>query len=326
MNIFPRLVWAAVAALAAVAIAGSAAAQQAAYPTKSIRLLVPFPPGGGTDLMARIVAQKTSEAFGQSVIVDNRPGAGGTIGAEMAVRAAPDGYTLIVVSGSYATNAGVYKLAYDPIKDIQPIILVGESVFLVVVHPQVAAKNLKDLIALARSRPGAVNYGSTGTGGITHLAAAYFDLMAGTRMTHVPYKGTGPALSALLGNQIHLMFGAMPAALPHAKSGRLRGLAVTGPKRAEVAPEVPTVGEIVPGYEVVLWWGVFGPKGLQRDIVTLWNREIGKALQSREMKERMAGEGLRPVGGTPEHFLKVIQRDVEKWRKVVKDAKVTTAS
>ncbi|MBI3917619.1 MAG: tripartite tricarboxylate transporter substrate binding protein, partial [Betaproteobacteria bacterium] len=159
MNIFPRLAWAAAAALATVAIAGSAAAQQAAYPTKSIRLLVPFPPGGGTDLMARIVAQKTSEAFGQSVIVDNRPGAGGTIGAEMAVRAAPDGYTLIVVSGSYATNAGVYKLAYDPIKDIQPIILVGESVFIVVVHPQVPAKNLKDLIALARSRPGTINYG-----------------------------------------------------------------------------------------------------------------------------------------------------------------------
>jgi tripartite-type tricarboxylate transporter receptor subunit TctC len=315
-----------VAMLTAFQAAGAAAAQQAAYPTKPIRLLVPFPPGGGTDLMARVVAQKTSEVFGQSVIVDNRPGAGGTIGAETAVRAAPDGYTLIMVSGSYATNAAVYKLAYDPIKDIQPIILVGESVFIVVVHPQVPVKTLKELIVLAKAKPAGLNYGSTGTGGITHFAAEYFDLMAGTRMTHVPYKGTGPALNALLGNQIHLMFGAMPAALPHAKGGRLRALAVTGPKRTEVAREVPTVGEIVPGYEVVLWWGVFGPKGLPKNVVPLWNQEINKALQSREMKERMAGEGLEPVGGAPEHFLKVIQRDVEKWRRVVKDAKLTIAS
>ena len=304
----------------------SASTQQGSYPTKPIRLLVPFPPGGGTDLMARIVAQKTSEALGQSVIVDNRPGAGGTIGAETAVRAAPDGYTFIMVSGSYGTNAAVYKLAYDPIRDIQPIVLVGESVFIVVVHSQVPAKNLKELIALAKSRPGAVNYGSTGTGGITHLASEYFDLLAGTKMTHVPYKGTGPALSALLGNQIQLVFGALPAAIGHVKAGRLRGLAVTGPKRVDVAPEVPTLGEIVPGYEVVLWYGVWGPKGLPRSIVARWNEEIGKALQSREMKERMAGEGLEPIGGTPEHFLKVIQRDVEKWRKVVRDAKITVAS
>jgi tripartite-type tricarboxylate transporter receptor subunit TctC len=260
------------------------------------------------------------------VIVDNRPGAGGTIGAETAVRAAPDGYTLIMVSGSYGTNAAVYKLAYDPIRDIQPVILVGESVFLVVVHPQVPAKSLKELIALAKGKPGAVNYGSTGTGGITHLASEYFDLLAGVRTTHVPYKGTGPALNALLGNQIQYMFGAFPAAIGHVKGGRLRGLAVSGPKRSEILPDVPTAAEIVPGYEVVLWYGVWGPKGLPRQVVTLWNQEIGKALQSREMRDRMAGEGLDPMGGPPERFLQVIQRDVEKWRKVVKDAKVTVGS
>jgi len=311
--------------LAALLIAYPASAQPTAYPTKPIRLLVPFPPGGGTDLMARVIAQKTSEAFGQSVIVDNRPGAGGTIGAETAVRATADGYTLIMVSGSYGTNAAVYPLAYDPIRDIQPVILVGESAFIVVVHPQVPARSLKELIALAKSRPGTLNYGSTGPGGITHLASEYFDLLAGTRMTHVPYKGTGPALSALLGNQIQVVFGALPAAIGHVKAGRLRGLAVTAAKRVDVAPDVPAVGEVVPGYEVVLWYGVWGPKGLAKSIVTLWNREIGKALESRDMKERMAGEGLAPVGGAPEHFLKVIQRDVEKWRKVVKDAKVSVS-
>jgi tripartite-type tricarboxylate transporter receptor subunit TctC len=326
MNALPHRAWAALAVLAAAGLSGPSTAQQSTYPTKPIRLLVPFPPGGGTDLMARVVAQKTSEAFGQSVIVDNRPGAGGTIGAETAVRATPDGYTLIMVSGSYGTNAAVYKLAYDPIRDIQPIVLVGESVFLVVAHPQVPARSLKELITLGKGKPGAFNYGSTGTGGITHLASEYFDLLAGIRTTHVPYKGTGPALTALLGNQIQFMFGAFPAAIGHVKGGRLRGLAVSGPKRSELAPEVPTVSEIVPGYEVVLWYGVWGPKGLPRNVVMLWNQEIGKALQSREMKERMKGEGLEPIGGTPEHFLTVIRRDVEKWRKVVKDAKITTSS
>ena len=304
-------------------LAAAAFAQAASYPTKPIRLLVPFAPGGGTDIVARTIAQKMSDSFSQSVIVDNRPGAGGTVGAETAVRAQPDGYTLIMVSGSYATNAAVYKLAYDPINDIQPISIIGESAFVLVVHPSVAAKSVPELIGLAKAKPGALNYGSTGAGGITHLASELFDLLAGTQMTHVPYKGTGPSLTALLGNQIQLMFAALPATITHVKTNRLRGLAVTSEKPVAPLPGIAPLNETVTGYEVVLWWGVFGPKGLPRDIVALWNKGIEQVLQTKEMQERLAGEGVDPLGGPPERFRNAIKRDVEKWKRVVKDAKVS---
>lgn len=303
--------------------AGHAAAQAGKYPTKSIRMIVPFAPGGGTDIVARHIAQKMSETLGQSVIVDNRPGAGGTVGTETAVRANPDGYTLINVSGSYATNAAVYKLAYDPVNDIQPISIFGESAFIVALHPSVAAKSIPDLISLAKAKPGVLNYGSTGTGGITHLSSELFDLLAGTRMTHVPYKGTGPSLTSLLGNQIQVMFAAMPATITHVKQNRLRGLAVTSGKPAPALPGVPPVNEFVKGYEVVLWWGVFGPKGLPKDIVGAWNSGIDQILKAKDMQERMASEGIDPLGGPPERFRAAIKRDVEKWQKVVKQAKIT---
>ena len=310
--------------LVLVAVAAPAHAQK--YPTRPIRLIVPFAPGGGTDIVGRAIAQKMSETLAQSVVVDNRPGAGGTIGAEMAVRATPDGYTLIMVSGSYGTNAALYNLAYDPINDIQPIAMIGESAFVIVVHPTVAAKNIAELIALAKAKPGALNYASTGTGGITHLATELFELMAGIRMTHVPFKGTGPALTALLGNQLQVMFAAVPAAAPHVKANRLRGLAVSTEKPSGPLPGVPTVGETVKGYDVVLWYGVFGPKGLPRDVVSVWNKGIAQALQGKEMQDRMASEGLEPAGGTPEQFRAVIKRDVEKWKRVVKQAKITVQS
>jgi tripartite-type tricarboxylate transporter receptor subunit TctC len=312
-----------------VALAGAAlaicaeAAETGRYPTKPIRMLVPFAPGGGTDIVARVIAQKMSETLNQSVIVDNRPGAGGTVGAETAVRASPDGYTLIMVSGSYATNAAVYKLAYDPINDIQPISVIGESAFVLTLHPSVAAKSVADLIGLAKTKPGQLNYGSTGTGGITHLASELFDLLAGTRMTHVPFKGTGPSLNALLGSQIQVMFAAMPAAIPHVKANRLRGLGVSGDKPAGALPGVPPLSETVKGYEVVLWWGVFGPKGLPKDIVNVWNTGIEQILKSKEMQDRMANEGIDPLGGPPERFRAAIRRDVEKWRKVVAQAKIS---
>ncbi|HEX2828936.1 MAG TPA: tripartite tricarboxylate transporter substrate binding protein [Burkholderiales bacterium] len=309
-----------------VLIAVSMPAQAQKYPTRPVRLIVPFAPGGGTDIVGRTIAQKMSEALSQSVVVDNRPGAGGTIGADMAVRATPDGYTLVMVSGSYGTNAAVYKLAYDPINDIQPIAMIGESAFVVVVHPSVAAKSIAELIALAKARPGAFNYGSTGTGGITHLGTELFELMAGVKMTHVPFKGTGPSLNALLGNQLQLMFAAVPAAAPHVKNNRLRGLAVSTEKPSGALPGVPTIGETVKGYDVVLWYGVFGPKGLPKDVVNVWNQGIGQALQAKELQDRMAGEGLEPAGGTPEQFRAVIKRDVEKWKRVVKQAKITVQS
>lgn len=300
----------------------SEAAETGKYPTKPIRMLVPFAPGGGTDIVARVIAQKMSEMLNQSVIVDNRPGAGGTVGAETAVRASPDGYTLIMVSGSYATNAAVYKLAYDPINDIQPISVIGESAFVLSLHPSVPAKSVGELVSLAKSKAGQLNYGSTGTGGITHLASELFDLLAGIHMTHVPFKGTGPSLNALLGNQIQLMFAAMPAAIPHVKANRLRGLGVSSEKPANALPGVPPIGETVKGYEVVLWWGVFGPKGLPKDIVNVWNGGIEQILKTKEMQDRMANEGIDPLGGPPERFRAAIRRDVEKWRKVVAQAKI----
>jgi tripartite-type tricarboxylate transporter receptor subunit TctC len=299
------------------------AAAQGKYPTKPIRMIVPFAPGGGTDIIARVIAQKMSESLGQSVIVDNRPGAGGTVGAEMAVRASPDGYTFAMVSGSYATNAAVYKLPYDAINDMQPISVIGESAFVVVLHPSVAAKSIPDLIALAKAKPGALNYGSTGTGGITHLGTEFFQMLAGTKITHVPYKGTGPSLTALLGNQIQLMFGAMPATMPHVKANRLRGIGVTSAKPAAALPGIPAVGETVKGYEVVLWWGVLAPKGLQKHIVGVWNQGIEQVLKSKDMQDKMASEGIDPLGGAPERFRDAIERDVGKWKKVVASAKIS---
>jgi tripartite-type tricarboxylate transporter receptor subunit TctC len=303
--------------------AAHAAEQTGKYPTRPIRMIVPFAPGGGTDIVARVIAQKMTETLGQSVVVDNRPGAGGTIGAETAVRASPDGYTVAMVSGSYATNAAVYKLAYDAVNDIQAISIIGESGFVLSLHPSVSAKSVGELIALAKSKPGALNYGSTGTGGVTHLASELFDLLAGTRMTHIPFKGTGPSLTALLGNQIQVMFAALPAALPHVKANRLRGVGVSNEKPVPTLPGIPAIGETVKGYEVVLWWGVFGPKGLPKDIVNVWNSGIEQSLKTKEMQDRMASEGIDPLGGSPERFRTAIRRDVEKWRKVVAQAKIT---
>ena len=311
-----------IAALVLAACPAQAQGTRDNYPNKPIRLLVPFAPGGGTDIVARALAQKLTESFKQSVVVDNRAGGGGTLGAEIAERAAPDGYTMIMVSGSYSTNAAIYKLPYDPVNDITPLGLLGETGFLVCLHPSVPIKTVKELIAYAKKNPQKLNYGSTGTGGITHLASELFNLMAGTKMTHVPYKGTGPAMNDLLGGQIQLMFGAMPAMVPQVKTNRLRGIAVTTTQRNNAVPDVPTIAEALPGYEAVLWYAAWGPKGLPKDIVQLWNREIDRIVHTPEMKERMAGEGLEPAGGAPERFRDVLKRDVAKWTKVVKAAGV----
>jgi len=304
----------------------SAAAQAEKYPNRPIRMLVPFAPGGGTDITARLIAANVTAAFGQQVIVDNRAGGGGTIGAETAVRAAPDGYTIIMVSGSYGTNAALYKLPYDPVKDIQPIVMIGDTGFILAVHPSVPAKTIPDLISSAKAAPGKLNFASTGTGGITHLATELFNLLAGTQMTHIPYKGTGPALADLIGGQVQLIFGAMPATLPHVRSGKLRGLGVSTAKRSNAIPELPAVSEVVKDYEAVLWYGLWGPKGLPKPIIARWNQEVAKALQTDELKKRLAADGTEPAGGPPEQFLAIIARDVEKWRRVVKAANVKVSS
>jgi tripartite-type tricarboxylate transporter receptor subunit TctC len=276
--------------------------------------------------MARLIAANMSAALGQQVIVDNRAGGGGTIGAETAVRATPDGYTIIMVSGSYGTNAALYKLPYDPVKDIQTIVMIGESGFVLALHPSVPAKTVSELIAHAKANPGKLNYASTGTGGITHLTSELFDLMAGTKMTHIPYKGTGPALSDLLGGQVQLIFGSMPATIPHARTGKLRGIGVTTAKRAGPLPEVPAIGEFVKDYEAVLWYGLWGPKGLQKPVTARWNEGVARILKTPEMQKRLAGDGVEPAGGPPEQFQKAIARDVEKWKKVVKAANIRTSS
>jgi tripartite-type tricarboxylate transporter receptor subunit TctC len=317
------------AILAATAIYASpavATAQADKYPTRPIRMLVPFAPGGGTDITARLIAANATAAFGQQVIVDNRAGGGGTIGAETAVRAAPDGYTVIMVSGSYGTNAALYNLPYDPVKDIQSIVMIGDTGFVLTLHPAVPAKTVPELIAYAKANPDKLNFASTGTGGITHLATELFNLLAGTKMTHIPYKGTGPAIADLLGGQVQLIFGAMPASIPQVKTGKLRGIGVTTAKRVAALPDTPAIGEIVKDYEAALWYGMWGPKGLPKTVVTRWNQEVARALQTEEMKKRLAADGVEPAGGPPEQFLNAIARDVEKWKKVVKAANIKVTS
>jgi len=309
----------------ALALGPTIAAAQATYPVKPVRLIVPFAPGGGTDIIARVLSVHLTEAFGHSVIVDNRPGAGGRIGEEMIVRAAPDGYTLGVVSG-YGTNAAIYKLPYDPVNDIQSVIAIGEAGFVISVHPSVPAKTAAELIALAKASPGKLNYGSSGTGAITHLASALFDLMAGIQTTHVPFKGTGPALAALLGGQVEFMLGSMPATAPHVKAGRLRGVAVTTRKRSSALPEMPPLADTVPGYEAVIVYGVTGPKGLPAEPVRAWNAAVNKVLQTAQMKERLIADGIEGLGGAPSVMHEAIKRDVEKWRRVVRDAKLSFSS
>ena len=314
------------ALLGAILLAPIVAVAAQPYPTKPVRLVVPFPPGGGTDIVARTIAQKATEALGQSVIVDNRAGGGGTIGSETVVRSNPDGYTLAMVSASYATNPALHKLPYDPVKDIQPIVMIGQSGWALTLHPAVPLKSIKEIVAHNRASPGKLNYASTGTGGATHLATALFELMTGAKMTHIPYKGTGPAMNDLIGGQVQLMFVALPAVIPQVKAGRLRALGVTTLKRTGTLPDLPAITEAVPGYEAVTWYGMLGPKGLPRSVVSRWNGEVARMIQGDDMKGRMTLEAIEPAGGPPEEFLGVIRRDVEKWTKVVKAAGITLSN
>ena len=310
----------AVFALLALA-AGFAQSQQ--YPTKPVRIIAPFAPGGGTDFIARLIAQKLTERLGQQVIVENKPGAGGNLGAEFAVKSAPDGYTLLLVAGSYTVNPSLYKLSFDPVNDITPIVQLSQGPFVVAVHPSVPAHNLKELIELARRQPDKLSYASAGSGSITHLASELFLDMAKIKIVHIPYKGTGPALNDTIAGSTQLIFGSVSTTLQFIKSGRLRGLAVTTPKRIPALPDLPTVAEAgVPGYEVVLWHGLVAPKGVPRPIVDRLNREANEVLKAKEMEDLLATDGVAPAGGTPEQFRAVIKADIERWRGVVKQANI----
>ena len=300
-------------------MAGGACGQQ--YPSKPIRIVAPFAPGGGTDFIARLIAQKLTERLGQQVIVENKPGAGGNLGAEFAVRSAPDGYTMLLVAGSYTVNPSLYKLSFDPVNDITPIVQLSQGPFIVAVHPSVPAKTLRELIDLAKQQADKLSYGSAGTGSITHLASELFLEMAKIKVTHVPYKGTGPALNDAIAGNVQLIFGSVATTLQYVKSGRLRSLAVTTPRRIAAAPEVPTVAEAgLPGYQVILWHGLVGPKGMPRAIAERVNREVNEALKAKDMEQLLSTDGVSPAGGTPEQFQTQIKADIERWRTVVQRA------
>ena len=298
-------------------MAGTALSQ--AYPSKPIRIVAPFAPGGGTDLIARVAAQKMSEALGQQTVVDNRPGAGGVLGAELGAKSPPDGYTFTLIAGSYAVNPSLFKLTFDPLNDITPVIQLSQGPFLVVVHPSLPVKNIKELIALAKAKPAQLTFASSGAGSITQLATELFADMAGIKMIHIPYKGTGPALTDTMAGQVQMLFGSVGATLPQMSSGRLRAIAVTTAKRIAAAPDVPTIAESgVKGYEVILWHGLIAPKALPKPILDRVNGELNKALKTKEMLDRLAGDGVSAAGGTPEQFAALIKKDIEVWRAVVK--------
>jgi tripartite-type tricarboxylate transporter receptor subunit TctC len=305
-------------AMVGILTTGSAHAQQE-YPSKPIRLIVPYAPGGGADVMARVLAQKLTESFAVSVIVDNRPGGSGTIGTETGLRATPDGYTMMLVSVAHAANAAFHKLPYDLVIDAAPIALIEEAGFLVALHPSLPMRNIEDLIAYTKANPAKLNAGGS-IGGIAHLATELFNQTTGTTMTQVPYKGGGPALSAVMGGEIQLVFGAMNSTSPHVRSKRLRGIAVTTPRRSNALPDIPSVAETVPGYEALTWTAVLGPKALSKDMVARWNSEINRVLQLSDVRARMAGDGVEPAGGSADRFREVLKRDFAKWQSVVKIA------
>jgi len=309
--------------LVAVLAVAAGLAQSQQYPTKPVRIIAPFAPGGGTDFIARLIAQKLTERLGHQVIVENKPGAGGNLGAEFAVKSAPDGYTLLLVAGSYTVNPSLYKLSFDPVNDITPVIQLSQGPFVVAVHPSVPANNLKELIELARRQPDKLSYASAGSGSITHLASELFLDMAKIKVVHIPYKGTGPALNDTIAGSTQLIFGSVSTTLQFIKSGRLRGLAVTTPRRISALPDLPTVAEAgVPGYEVVLWHGLVAPKGVPRPIVDRLNREANEVLKAKDMGDLLATDGVAPAGGTPEQFRAVIKADIGRWRGVVKQANI----
>ena len=310
--------------MAIAALAATARAEQA-YPAKSIRLVVPFTPGGTTDIVARIAAQKLAQAWNQQVIVDNRPGAGGNVGLELVAKSAPDGYTLVVGHiGTFGFGPSLYRnLPYDPIKDFAPITLFSTVPNLLVVNASLPAKSVKELLALAKAHPGQLNYGSAGSGSASHLAVEYFKLLSKTDITHIPYKGTSPLVTDLIAGQTSLTITGVTPLLPHVKSGRLRALGTGSTRRLSVLPDLPTIAEAgVPGYESTTWFGLLAPARTPREIVMLLNTELLKILQQPDVLERLASDGGEPAGTTPEQFGAYIKSEIGRWEKVIKQANV----
>jgi len=290
------------------------------YPSKPIKVIVPFPAGGIADLYARLIGGRLSESWKQPIVVENRTGAGGNIGADVVAKSAPDGYSLVMGSfGTHAVNVSLFsRMPYDPVKDFAPIVLVLEAEGLLVVHPSVPAQNVLDLIAYGRAHPGRLTFASAGMGTASHLAGELFKTMALVEMTHVPYKGNVPAITDLLAGQTSLLFATMPTVLPHAKAGKLRAIATIGAKRSAATPGLPTVAEALPGFEVNNWIGLFAPAGTPQDIVRKWNGEVNRFMQSPEIKQRMLNEGAAFTANTPEQFGEFVSSEIAKWAPVVK--------
>jgi tripartite-type tricarboxylate transporter receptor subunit TctC len=309
---------------AAFAQSTSTASGQA-YPAKPIRMVVHFPPGGPTDLVARAIGQKFTETWGQQVVIDNRPGAGGVVGVESVVRAAPDGYTLLFATGGSMSIAPamISKLPYNVFNDLAPVGLVVINPQILVLHPSVPANSVRDLVKLAKARPGQINYASVGAGSPNHLGVEMLKFMTGIDMVHIPYKGTAPAVTDVLAGHVSLMFNSMPSVLQHVKSGRLKGIAVGSAKRSPAAPEIPTVAESgVPGFEYVTWYGIFAPAAAPKDIVTKLNTEIVRILHDKDVAQRLEKEGAEPAPGTPEQLAKFMRSEHEQWKKTIAAAKI----
>ena len=305
---------------AAVCIACAGAAQAQAYPSKPVRLVVPLAPGGTTDILARLMAQRLAESLGQPVVVDNRPGAGGNIGNEVVARSLPDGYTLLMTAPPLVINPGLYKkIGYHPLNDYTPIMMVASVPVVLAVNPAVPAKNVKELIALAKANPGRLNYASSGIGGTNHLGGAMFATMAGVDIVHIAYKGSGPALTDLLAGQVQMQLSGLPPLLPFIKSGKLRALGIAGAKRTASLPEVPTIAEAgVPGYEATSWQGLSAPAKLSAPILSLLHGRLVKIMALPDVQTRIVELGAEPVGDTPAEFARFIRSEYEKWGPIIK--------
>lgn len=314
----------AIAILGVLGFAGGSAWSQS-YPAKPVRIIVPFPAGGGADIFARLIGRKLGENLGQSFVVDNRAGASGIIGCEAVARSAPDGYTLLMATtGTHTTNPAVFsKLPYDPIKDFAPVSLVAESPFVLLVHPSLPVKNVKDLIQLAKSRPGEINYASSGIGSSSHLGFELFNSMAGIKVLHVPYKGLGPASADTIAGNITMTWDSITASAPFIKAKRLRALGIGSAKRSSLLPDVPTISESgLTGFELGSWYAYFAPAATPPEIIRNLQREMVKAIAAPDMRGQFAALGAEPVGSTPEELAAVVQRDLVKWAKVAREAKV----
>jgi len=304
--------------------AASGAAHAQAYPARAVRLIVPFAAGGSTDIIARTVGQKLNELWSQPVVIENRPGGSTVIGTELVARAAPDGYTLLVTPAPFTIVPSlIAKLPYDPAQDFEPITLINTTPLVVVVHPGVPARSIKELIALAKAKPGALNFGSSGSGGSNHLAGELFNTMAGVRMVHIPYKGNAPALTDLVGGHVDLLFNGLTSAMPLIKSGKLRALAVTSIARAGSLPAMPTLDELgLKGFQAVAWNGLTAPARTPRDVINRVNADVLKVIRSPELVERLKAEGSDPVGNTPEQYSAFLRDEIAKWAKVIQFANV----